>query len=166
LSKLFGGNSKKKEDDHVEGGNTTFNRYMIIRTNVSNKIDHSRYVAATSETATSKQNDTPATPAVDPESKEAGPSSPTLGRRVTGFFAKRIPSHKRQNKDKAEVSTGQETMADSTTASGHRDAETSATTNGKDQANKESSPTSAVAAANIATEVANVTTTNTATTVA
>jgi hypothetical protein len=132
---------------------------MILESNVSIIIEHSNDGTPTNGTVIKKENDIPATAsaAEEMESKEAGPSSPKLSRRVTGFFTKK----KKQSKDKTEESTAQENVADSTNAG------TSAITNGKDEAtNKETSITAAVAATSIATGVSNETRTDTATTVA
>ncbi|KAI8639712.1 hypothetical protein BD408DRAFT_420962 [Parasitella parasitica] len=81
LSKLFGGAAKKKEEEH------------------SDTEHNSR------EVNTTQESETPSAAVVDPELEEH-PSSPTLSRRVTGFFAKKIPSYNKKHQksnDKAET---------------------------------------------------------------
>lgn len=62
-----------------------------------NDIDHTTAREITTSTHEPESNDgTPSATAVDPESEERA-ASPPLSRRVTGFFAKKIPSYNKKH---------------------------------------------------------------------
>ncbi|KAK4512314.1 Bifunctional purine biosynthesis protein PurH [Mucor velutinosus] len=95
LSKLFGGSGKKKEEEQAEADHTT------------------REVTTPSHEA--ETNDSiPNATAVDPESEER-PASPPLSRRVTGFFAKKIPSYNKKHPKSNDKAGEDHTAANATT---------------------------------------------------
>ncbi|KAL7310527.1 hypothetical protein PS15m_010017 [Mucor circinelloides] len=99
LSKLFGGSGKKKEEEHAEA-------------------DHSTREVTTQTHEPDTHEGTPSAIVADPEPEEH-PASPPLSRRVTGFFAKKIPSYNKKHQksnDKAEEEHAGATDATATTA--------------------------------------------------
>ncbi|KAG2215515.1 hypothetical protein INT46_006775 [Mucor plumbeus] len=96
LSKLFGGGAKKKEEEHTDTVEP-----------ITREVNTS-----TQESETT----TPSAAAVDPESEERS-LSPPLSRRVTGFFAKKIPSYNKKHQksnDKTENTSEERAAIDTT----------------------------------------------------